>query len=118
MCYLDSPPQSLQPHTPLWDHQNQLWPLSCLPSLFSLHHRPPATAHGLPSPQVWTPVLPPSRAALTNCRSICPTFYLKILTYRNCERIINCITFHLGSAIVDISPCLSVCYLLTGPLFI
>lgn len=41
MCHLDSPPQSLQPLTPLWDHQNQLWALSCLPSLFSLHHRPP-----------------------------------------------------------------------------
>lgn len=106
-----TPTELAAPHSPLGLSESALAPLlPPIPVLSPPQILPhPATAHRLSSPRVWAPVLPLNRAALTNYRSICPTFHLKILTYRNCERIINCTTFHLDSAIVNILPCLSVC---------
>lgn len=108
-----TPTELAAPHSPLGLSESALAPLlPPIPVLSPPQILPhPATAHRLSSPRVWAPVLPLNRAALTNYRSICPTFHLKILTYRNCERIINCTTFHLDSAIVNILPCLSVCVL-------
>lgn len=105
-----TPTELAAPHSPLGSSESALGPLMPPIPVLSPPQTPP-TAHGLPSPQVWAPVPASNRATLTNWRSICPTFYLKILTYRNCERIINCTTFHLDSAIVNILPCLSVCVL-------
>lgn len=86
MRHLDPPTELTAPHSRAGSA------VSSAPSPAS-HSFPlpadPPTAHDLPPPQDWVQMPPPNKAALTMYGCVSPTSYLKILTYRNCERIVK-----------------------------